>query len=132
MTEPTYLLETRTSYDTVADAYAEIVPPGFAADTLGRAMVGAFAELVCAGGERQVADVGCGPGHMTEHLHSLGVPAFGVELSPGMVSVARRQRPGIRFETGSMTALETADGELGGVLAWYSIIHTPPEGQVGS
>ena len=26
-----------------------------------------------------------------------------------------------------MTALDLADGALGGVVAWYSIIHTPPE-----
>ncbi|AQU65524.1 class I SAM-dependent methyltransferase [Streptomyces niveus] len=26
-----------------------------------------------------------------------------------------------------MTALESSDGELGGIVAWYSIIHTPPE-----
>jgi hypothetical protein len=26
-----------------------------------------------------------------------------------------------------MTALELADDELGGILAWYSTLHTPPE-----
>jgi predicted methyltransferase len=26
-----------------------------------------------------------------------------------------------------MTALDLADGELGGILAWYSTHHTPPE-----
>lgn len=74
-----------------------------------------------------VADVGCGPGHVTAHLHSVGLTAFGVDLSPGMVEVARRDHPGLRFDVGTMTALESADGTLGGIVAWYSIIHTPPE-----
>jgi ubiquinone/menaquinone biosynthesis C-methylase UbiE len=44
-----------------------------------------------------------------------------------MVAVARRTYPGLRFDVGSMTALDLADGCLGGIVAWYSIIHTPPE-----
>jgi hypothetical protein len=31
----------------------------------------------------------------------------------------------LRFEVGSMLALDLPDGALGGVLAWYSIIHIP-------
>lgn len=127
MTEPSYLRETRCSYDTVAVDYAKLVPPAFEGDLLGRAMLGAFAELVQAAGSGPVADVGCGPGHVTAHLHSLGLAAFGVDLSPRMVEVARRNYPGLRFDIGTMTALGLADGELGGIVAWYSIIHTPPE-----
>ncbi|MFD4664838.1 MULTISPECIES: class I SAM-dependent methyltransferase [Streptomyces] len=26
-----------------------------------------------------------------------------------------------------MTDLDLADGSLGGIIAWYSIVHTPPE-----
>jgi hypothetical protein len=43
-----------------------------------------------------------------------------------MIAAARRTYPGLRFAEGSMTALDLADGELGGMIAWYSIIHTPP------
>lgn len=88
-------------------------------------MLAAFAELVRAGGP--VADLGCGPGRVTAHLHELGVPAFGVDLSPEMIAVARRDYPGLRFEVGSMAALNLPDACLTGVVAWYSIIHTPPE-----
>jgi trans-aconitate methyltransferase len=38
-----------------------------------------------------VADVGCGPGNVTAHLHTLGLTAFGVDLSPEMVGLARRR-----------------------------------------
>jgi SAM-dependent methyltransferase len=127
MTEPAHLRSTRTSYDTVAADYATLVPPAFDRDIFGRAMLAAFAELVRDAGNGPVADVGCGPGHVTAHLHSLGLTAFGVDLSPGMVEVARRNHPGLRFDVGSMTALEQPDGKLGGVLAWWSLVHTPPE-----
>jgi SAM-dependent methyltransferase len=127
MAEPSYLRTTRTAYDTVAVDYAELLSTELAAKPLDRALLAAFAELVQAGGVGPVADLGCGPGRVTAHLHSLGLSAFGVDLSPAMVAVARRAHPGLRFDEGSMTALDLADGVLGGIVAWYSIIHTPPE-----
>ncbi|KOG88575.1 methyltransferase, partial [Streptomyces varsoviensis] len=39
----------------------------------------------------------------------------------------RRDYPELRFEEGSMPALDLPDGKLGGVLAWYSTIHVPGE-----
>ncbi|GGO66864.1 class I SAM-dependent methyltransferase [Nonomuraea cavernae] len=53
--------------------------------------------------------------------------AFGIDLSPEMVAVARRSHPDLRFEEGSMTALDLADAAVGGAVAWYSTVHTPPE-----
>jgi SAM-dependent methyltransferase len=86
----------------------------------------AFAELVSATGGDLVADLGCGPGRVTGYLRSRGLTAFGVDLSPAMVDEARRRHPGLRFEVGSMSALDLDDGVLAGIVAWYSIIHTPP------
>ncbi|RZU15093.1 class I SAM-dependent methyltransferase [Streptomyces sp. BK239] len=127
MTEPTYLQATRAAYDTVAVDYAELVPPLFEGDLYGRAMISTFAQLTRTLDAGPVADLGCGPGHVTAHLQSLGVSAFGVDLSPKTVAVARRRHPDLRFDEGSMTDLDLADGSLGGVIAWYSIVHTPPE-----
>ena len=87
----------------------------------------ALAELVCTAGNGPVADVGCGPGRVTAYLSSLGSNAFGIDLSSAMVAEARRAHPDLRFDEGSMTALDLEDGALGGVVAWYSMIHTPPE-----
>ena len=127
MTEPAHLVATRTAYDTVAAAYAEMLRTALDASPWDRAMLAAFADLVRADGGGPVADLGCGPGRVTAHLHGLGLTAFGIDLSPEMVAVARRSHPGLRFEVGSMAALDLPDGGLGGVVAWYSIIHTPPE-----
>jgi SAM-dependent methyltransferase len=61
------------------------------------------------------------------YLHDLGLNAFGIDLSPEMIAVARRSYPGLRFDEGSMTALDLPDGYLGGIVAMYSIIHIPPD-----
>lgn len=127
MSEPSFLAAVRESYDTVAADYVERVPPPAALDPLSRAMLATFAEFVRTTGAGPVADLGCGPGRLTAHLDGLGVSAFGVDLSPEMIGLARHAYPDLRFTEGSMTALELSDGELGGILAWYSTHHTPPQ-----
>ena len=127
MTEPTYLRATRAAYDTVAVDYAALLNTELSGKPLDRALLGAFAELVQATGNGPVADLGCGPGRVTAYLCSLGLTTFGVDLSPAMVAVARRAHPDLRFDEGSMSALDLVDSVLGGIVAWYSIIHTPPE-----
>ncbi|MFC9970302.1 class I SAM-dependent methyltransferase [Spirillospora sp. NPDC127200] len=117
---------TRAAYDAVATLYAELFRDSTEGDPLDRALVTAFAESVQASDGGPVADLGCGPGGVTARLASLGVTAFGVDASPAMVELARREYPDLRFDEGSMLALDMGDGALGGVLAWYSVIHTPP------
>ncbi|GAA3741397.1 class I SAM-dependent DNA methyltransferase [Micromonospora maritima] len=124
MTEPQWLTETRTAYDTVAEDYARLLPD-VVEPPLDRAVLAAFAESVGPG--RPVLEVGCGTGRITAHLRRLGPDVTGVDLSPGMVAVARRTYPELRFEVGSMTELTAADGSLAGLVAWYSLIHLPPE-----
>lgn len=126
MSEPGFLERTRASYDAVATDYAEWARNELAVKPMDRAVLGAFAELVLAHGG-PVADIGCGPGRVTTYLDSLGVPAFGVDLSPEMIAVARRTHPELRFEVGSMLDLDLDDGTLGGILAWYSVIHIPAQ-----
>jgi SAM-dependent methyltransferase len=125
VTEPSYLRATRVAYDTVAVDYAALLRDELARKPLDRAMLGAFAELVHNAGNQLVADLGCGPGRVTTYLRSLGLNAFGIDVSPAMIAVARESYPDLRFEEGSMEALDLADGALGGIVAWYSIIHTP-------
>jgi ubiquinone/menaquinone biosynthesis C-methylase UbiE len=74
-----------------------------------------------------VLDVGCGPGHLTAHLRLLGVDAAGVDLVPEFIDHARAAHPECRFDVGSMLELEAPDHSVAGILAWYSLIHLPPE-----
>ncbi|MFC4606994.1 class I SAM-dependent DNA methyltransferase [Streptomyces maoxianensis] len=127
MIEPDFVRTTRASYDAVAADYAEHFRDELAAKPLDRAMLAGFAELVLAAGGGPVADVGCGTGRVTAHMNGLGLSVFGVDLSPRMVAVARQTHPGLRFEVGSMLALDLPDGALAGIMAWYSTIHIPQE-----
>jgi SAM-dependent methyltransferase len=124
---PGWLDDTRTSYDTVAVSYADLLRDALAGEPFQRGILALFAELVRAQGDGPVADVGCGPGRLTAHLHGMGLDVFGIDLSPAMIDVARRDHPGLRFEVGSMTGLDLADGSLTGLLAWFSLIHVPDD-----
>ncbi|XRQ16229.1 class I SAM-dependent DNA methyltransferase, partial [Actinomadura welshii] len=125
------MTETRNSYDAIAAGYADETRDLLDRLLHVRAGVVLFADLVRAIGGGPVADVGCGPGHTTALLRELGADAFGIDLSPAMIEIARREHPGARFEVGSMTDLELGDASLAGVLAWWSLIYIPDEAVPG-
>ncbi|WFG42395.1 class I SAM-dependent methyltransferase [Pseudonocardia alni] len=123
----TWLSDTRSSYDTDAAGYAEKVRGLLDDNPYLRAGLGLFAESVHRAGGGPVADVGCGPGYVTRHLQDAGVDAFGIDLSPELIAIARRDHPGLRFEVGTMTDLDLdlADGSVAGLVAFWSIVHVP-------
>ncbi|GGK27931.1 methyltransferase [Streptomyces camponoticapitis] len=127
MNEDHWLRDTRISYDTVAISYADRMREALAGEPYLRAALAVFADLVHGAGGGPVADVGCGPGHVTAYLRELGVDAFGVDLSPTMIDVARRDHPRLRFEVGSMTDLDLPEASVAGLLAFWSLIHIPDE-----
>jgi SAM-dependent methyltransferase len=122
-----WLADTRTSYDTVAVNYADQLRDALAGEPYLRAILALFADLIRSAGGGPVADVGCGPGHVTAHLHELGIDAFGIDLSPVMIDVARGDHPDLRFEVGSMTDLDLADASVAGLIAFWSLIHVPDD-----
>ncbi|WTW98790.1 class I SAM-dependent methyltransferase [Streptomycetaceae bacterium NBC_01309] len=122
-----HLDATASAYDAVATLYADLTRGYLDAFPLDRAMLAAFADAVRSGSDnRPVAELGCGPGYLTAHLRGLGLDVFGIDLSPAMIDIARSEYPGLRFEIGSMDALDLADGSLAGVVSWYSVIHAAP------
>lgn len=120
-----WLSDTRASYDVDASRYAERVRGLLDDKPYLRASLGLFAQLVEDAGGGPVVDVGCGTGYATAHLHDLGVEMFGIDLSPAMVEIARRDHPGLRFEVGTMTDLDLADDSVAGLLAFWSVVHVP-------
>ncbi len=119
--------EARVAYDLVAEDYAALLEGELATLPLERAMLTAFVEHVEAGRGGPIADLGCGPGRVAGFLAGIGADVRGIDLSPGMIAVAQRDHPDIPFEVASMAELPFGDGELGGALAWYSIIHVPQD-----
>ncbi|TQM55158.1 class I SAM-dependent methyltransferase [Humibacillus xanthopallidus] len=122
----------RRAYDTVAADYAERLPDTRAETALDLAMVDGFVAAVLRDRTDPTAapvlDAGCGAGRMSGYLAARGVAVCGMDLSPGMVAMARRDHPEIDVRVGSLDELPWGEGEFAGVLLWYSIIHTPPSG----
>ena len=126
-----WLSDTRSSYDTDASGYAEKVCGLLGGSPYLRASLALFAELVHGAGGGPVADVGCGTGYVTAHLRDAGVDAFGIDLSPEMIAIARRDHPNLRFEVGTMTDLDLADDSVAGIVAFWSVIHVPDPAMPG-
>jgi ubiquinone/menaquinone biosynthesis C-methylase UbiE len=122
-----FLALTRDGYDRTAAMYAERFHHHLDDKPLELAVLSAFAGLVAKGRNRQVIDVGCGTGATTALLADRGVEVRGIDLSSNMIAQARRLNPDLEFSIGSMASLEVADGTVGGVCAWYSIIHVPED-----
>jgi uncharacterized protein YceH (UPF0502 family) len=112
----------RSSYDAVATAYADHL-----VDELGELPFETWLlDRVVAGAAGQpVVEVGSGPGHVTAYLADRGAEAMGIDLSPAMVSEARRRFPGRSFEVGDLRRLTRPATSSGwaAVLGWYSLIH---------
>ena len=111
----------RRSYDAVAEAYAADFRDELAGKPLDRALLACLAEQ--AGSGTPIADLGCGPGHVAAWLAGRGVAAVGIDLSPGMIAVGRRDYPHVKFRVGDLLELPAKDGEFGAAIAFYSIIH---------
>jgi uncharacterized protein len=112
----------RSSYEAVAVAYAdhlvdELAELPFETWLLDRVVAGAAGQ--------PVVEVGSGPGHVTAYLADRGAEAMGIDLSPAMVSEARRRFPDRSFEVGDLRRLTRPATSSGwaAVLGWYSLIH---------
>ena len=123
--EPDFITLTRDGYDRAAAHYVQRFQNHLDDRPLDRAMIGAFAELVAATATPRVLDVGCGTGVATAALAVAGLDVSGIDLSPNMIEQAQRRYPGLLFRVGSMLELDVAGGSLGGLCAWYSVIHVP-------
>lgn len=108
------------TYDAVARAYDAELGSELDGKPLDRALLEGFLELA---GTGTVADVGCGPGHVTRFLAARHPDVIGIDLSPGMIAVARKRAPELAFAVASMLELPVEADTWAGAVALYSIIH---------
>ena len=80
----------RQSYDAVAREYGRNFGDELTHKPLDRALLTALIEQTDE--DAHIADLGCGPGHVAAWLAERGVPTVGIDLSPGMIEIAREQR----------------------------------------
>lgn len=114
-------MDVQTSYDSVAEEYAQRLFNELQHKPLDRQLLDRFAAAVQHTGV--IADLGCGPGHVTQYLNERGVQVIGIDLSPGMIAQARRFNPELQFQVGDMRALPVADESWAGSVAFYSLLH---------
>jgi SAM-dependent methyltransferase len=114
--------DVRDAYARRAAEYTAALGSMAAVHPADRQLVSTWADTVAA----PVIDAGCGPGHWTRFLTDHGVAARGVDQVPAFIDHARAAHPGVAFEVGSVNDLTDVSGSVGGVLAWYSLIHHDP------
>lgn len=107
------------SYDAVALEYARRVCGELDGKPLDRALL----EEIASRTRGLVCDLGCGPGHVAQYLHQCGCETVGIDISPAMISEARRRYPGLRFEVADVRSLPHEDGAFSAMVAMYSLIN---------
>ncbi|MGG7464120.1 methyltransferase domain-containing protein [Plantibacter sp. YIM 135347] len=140
--------EVRAAYVERAAEYIDVLGSVEQLSELDRQRIGDWSASV----DGLVIDAGCGPGHWTDFLARRGVRVLGVDLVPDFIASARERFPGVPFVVGSLREplrerlcecfsdasraslrhLRERDDIVGsdgaaGILAWYSLIHLPPE-----
>jgi SAM-dependent methyltransferase len=76
--------------------------------------------------QRGHAHAGRRAGRLAPYLAARGVSPHGIDLSPGMVKVARRDYPGFDFDVADLRDLPFEDASLAGAVCWYSLIFLAP------
>lgn len=117
----------RQGYDQMAEAYTDHVALEMTVPSMVRSGLESFAHQVQRQSPGPVADVGCGPGHVTAFLAGLGLDIFGVDNSLALLNIARAAHPDLRFETGQLASLPVDTGSLQAVISKHSLIHTPAD-----
>ncbi|WP_235671121.1 class I SAM-dependent DNA methyltransferase [Tomitella fengzijianii] len=112
----------RTAYGARAQEYTDLLGSVESMSPSDVAAIGGWARRV----DGPILDAGCGPGHWTKHLQDLGAEVAGVDMVAEFVDTAGARFSGVPFSVGRLDALPVHAGALSGVLAWYSVIHSPP------
>ncbi len=80
-----------------------------------------FAKLLPAGAK--VLDAGCGAGRDTDFLSQKGLKATGLDLSSGLIQVARKTFPNLEFIEGNMLSMPFPDQDFDGLWSHASLLH---------
>ena len=112
-------------YDTVAEEYAEAFSGEHEKKPKDQEMLRRFSMEI--GDRKPIWDFGCGPRQTTKYLKDLGIEISGLDLSERILQQARIIHPEIHFRKGNILELEFDDESIGGVVAFYAIVHFTEE-----
>jgi len=114
--------DVEAAYAARAGEYADALGSTDAVHPSDRQLIDTWASHVSG----RVLDAGCGPGHWTDHLSRCGLDVQGLDIVPEFLNTARARYPAVKFELGSIDAIDEPSDSLGGVLSWFSTIHHEP------
>ena len=78
-------------------------------------------EIFASAASDPIVDIGCGPGQVGAFVRERGRRVVGLDLSPEMVRLAKGRLDAA--VVADMRLLPLAAGQIGGLLAFYSLIH---------
>jgi SAM-dependent methyltransferase len=78
-----------------------------------------------AGAGSNLLDIATGPGTVAAKAKALGAPCIGVDLSPGMIALARVSHPDIDFRIAEVEHLPFADRSFDAVVCNFGLGHFP-------
>lgn len=120
--------ELRAAHDVLAEFYVDSLAGALEDMPTDRTVLSLFCELTLAADlGADAGDVGCGTGRLAPYLAARGLVPHGVDLSPEMVRVARRDYPDFSFDVADLRELPFGDASLAGVVCWYSLLFLPPD-----
>jgi ubiquinone/menaquinone biosynthesis C-methylase UbiE len=115
----------RDRHDSLAATYHEFFSPVTAL------AIKPLLESVRIGAGARLLDVATGPGTVAAQANKLGARAIGVDLSPGMIALARQAHPGTEFNEAGAEHLPYTDGSFDALVCNFGLGHFPrPEAAV--
>lgn len=112
-------------YDTAAKEYAETFSGEHEKKPKDQEILRRFS--IAIGDKKPVWDFGCGPGQTTKYLKDLGVEISGLDLSEKILEQASINYPELNFLKGNILELGFDDDTIGGIVAFYAIVHFTEE-----
>ena len=115
---------TQKSYDIVAEKYHELFKDELSYKVFDRELLSSFSRNFNT--SSKIYDMGCGPtGHIGKFLFDQGYDVTGIDISKNCVAIASDYSPEMKFRQMDMSKLTIEDQSIDGIIAYYSIIHTP-------
>ena len=114
-------LQLRQTYDDLSRFWGK----DFTLHDWGYKELAEFAKLMRKNGGNRVLDLGCGSGVQSKLLLDEGFEVVGLDLSPKMVSEAKKRVPEAKFVVGDITKINFAKDSFDGVYARASLLHIP-------
>lgn len=109
----------RAAHDRIAGSYAAFFAP------LTKLAVAPLLNAASVAPEQKLLDVATGPGVAAAAAHGRRARVTGIDISPGMIALARAAHPGIDFKVAEATALPFPDATFDNVVCNFALGHFP-------